>query len=477
MQRVECWDKFEYELQGPSSGNPYVDVKLSARFKYGHRVVIADGFYDGDGIYLIRFMPDQEGEWQFTTISNDPQLNGKEGSFECTPATGNNHGPVGVSNVFHFKYADGFPYRQIGTTCYVWNHQEETLQTLTLKTLEHSPFNKLRMCVFPKHYDYSHNEPLHHVFAGNPQDGWNYRKFNPSYFHHLEKQITRLKELGIEADLILFHPYDRWGFAHMDAETDDFYLRYVVARLSAFRNIWWSMANEYDLMSTKSMNDWDRFFRIVQESDPYQHLRSIHNCIAFYDHGKPWVTHCSIQHADLSKVTHWRETYRKPVVVDECCYEGHIEHRWGNITGQQMTHYFWEGTARGGYVGHGETYIHPNEVLWWSKGGELVGSSPPRIAFLKQILEEGPKAGLDAVKTNRDAACAGWNNQYYLYYVGDRQPSFEVLDFLPEGVQFEIDVIDAWEMTISKAEGLFSKGSRVPLPGKPYMALRIIRKD
>ena len=39
------------------------------------------------------------------------------------------------------------------------------------------------------------------------------------------------------------------------------------------------------------MADWDRFFRIVQESDPYQHLRSIHNCRGFYDHAKPWVTH------------------------------------------------------------------------------------------------------------------------------------------------------------------------------------------
>ena len=37
-------------------------------------------------------------------------------------------------------------------------------------------------------------------------------------------------ELGIEADLILFHSYDRWGFSEMDAETDDRYLQYVVAR-------------------------------------------------------------------------------------------------------------------------------------------------------------------------------------------------------------------------------------------------------
>ncbi len=61
------------------------------------------------------------------------------------------------------------------------------------------------------------------------------------------------------------------------------------------------MANEYDLMENKSIADWDRFFRIVQESDPYQHLRSIHNCRGFYDHSKPWVTHQSVQHSDLER--------------------------------------------------------------------------------------------------------------------------------------------------------------------------------
>ena len=64
----------------------------------------------------------------------------------------------------------------------------------------------------------------------------------------------------------------------MPSEVDDRYLRYVVARLAPYRNVWWSMANEFDLMEAKTMQDWDRFFMIVQENDPYQHLRSVHNC-------------------------------------------------------------------------------------------------------------------------------------------------------------------------------------------------------
>jgi hypothetical protein len=115
----------------------------------------------------------------------------------------------------------------------------------------------------------------------------------------------------------------------------------LLARVAAYHNVWWSMANEYDLMPQKAMTDWDRFFRIVQECDPCRHPRSIHNCRAFYDQGKPWVTHQSIQRADVEETRTWRDLNRKPVVVDECRYEGDIPCQWGCITAQEMVRRFW----------------------------------------------------------------------------------------------------------------------------------------
>lgn len=90
-----------------------------------------------------------------------------------------------VANEFHFAYADGTPFRQIGTTCYAWTHQPAALQEQTLKTLAGAPFNKLRMCVFPKRYNWSTNEPPHYPFAGTPPRDWDYTRFNPAFFHHL----------------------------------------------------------------------------------------------------------------------------------------------------------------------------------------------------------------------------------------------------------------------------------------------------
>jgi hypothetical protein len=468
---IERWKFFELSLDGPATGNPFTDVTLSAQFKYQNRVVEPDGFYDGEGVYRIRFMPDTPGVWTYVTKSNHPELDGHTGKFTCTEAAPDNHGPVRVHNTYHFAYADGTPYRQIGTTCYAWVHQDNNLEEQTLATLKNTPFNKMRMCVFPKHYVFNENEPVHYPFERDEAGENDFTRFNPEFFRHFEQRVEQLDELGIEADIILFHPYDRWGFATMPAEVDDYYLRYIVARLAAYRNVWWSLANEYDLMRAKSMADWDRFFRIIQENDPYQRLRSIHNCRPFYDHNKPWVTHCSVQHGDLDQVAKWRDLYRKPVIVDECGYEGNIQRRWGNLSAQEMVRRFWLGTVGGGYVGHGETYLHLEDILWWSKGGQLHGQSVPRIAFLRSILEEGPAEGLDPVLAPARLKASGQEGEYYLIYYGLHQPAEQTVE-LPEGT-YRIDIIDTWEMTITPLDGTFSGKFDIQLPGKPDIAVRI----
>jgi hypothetical protein len=468
-EQVERWGVYEVALTGPSSGNPFQDVHVGAQFRFRNRVVAVDGFYDGDGVYRVRFMPDETGEWTYTTTSNVPALSGKTGTIQVAAPPAGNHGPVRVRYTTHFGYEDGTPYVPIGTTAYAWTHQGDRLEEQTLETLRTAPFNKMRMCVFPKNYDYNKNEPEYYPFPRFSTGVNDFSRFDPRFFQHLEKRVLDLQRLGIEADLILFHPYDRWGYSNMPAEVNDRYLRYLVARFAAYRNVWWAIANEWDLVKTKNLGDWDRFFRIVQESDPYQHLRSIHHSVIMYDHSKPWVTHVSLQESDLENAREYVARYRKPVIYDECKYEGNIAKRWGNISAQELVRRFWLGTVNGVYVGHGETYLDPNDVLWWSKGGVLHGESPKRIAFLRKILEAAPAEGLDNLSTYYVGA--GQAGRYYLFYFDVNQPAEYEFD-LAKGAQYRAEVIDPWEMTISPVAGTFSGKFKVKLPGKPYLAMR-----
>src|SRR5438046_8371649 len=95
---VEQWDCFELALNGPSTGNPFTDVDFSARFSNDEKSIDVAGFYDGEGVYRVRFMPGAQGVWRYETRSERRELDRKTGEFECVAPSRNNHGPVRVAN-------------------------------------------------------------------------------------------------------------------------------------------------------------------------------------------------------------------------------------------------------------------------------------------------------------------------------------------------------------------------------------------
>lgn len=500
--KVERWSVFEIAVNGEEHGNPFTERTITGTFTGVHEKVTVDGFYDGGGIYKIRFMPRYTGGYTFSVTGNY-SVKMHKGTFEVEEASMGNHGPVHVANTFHFAYEDGTPYYSIGTTCYVWELQSDDRIRDTFETLRSSPFNKIRFCIMPKHYDYNLGEPRSYPYEGTPMDSsiltkenfsqytgkkkgnyFDHTRFNPGHFRHIETCIEKLMELGIEADLIVMHPYDRWGFAQMSKEEDDLYWKYVIARFAAYRNVWWSLANEHDLLDQKNTSDWERYASILMEKDPYGHVRSIHNCILLYDHTRPWVSHASVQRVDIYRTVEdtnlFRERYRKPVVWDELGYEGNIQHGWGNLPPQEIVRRFWEASVRGGYAGHSETYLSEDDKIWWSHGGKLHGESWKRLELLHQILCETPGLGLAPNKNQAwDEVSAVPENEpfgyqthsYYLYYYSFMQPSFRDY-YIDDTTDYEVKVIDTWNMTVEH-KGIHRGKFRIELPGRQYIAVQL----
>jgi len=474
---VEQWGVWETSWDGPRDGNPYLEVQLSASFSRDGKRIVVPGFYDGDGVYKVRFSPPTQGEWRYETRSNRPELSGKSGSFTAGPPSAGNGGPIETFKTFYLRYADGSPYHQFGTTCYAWIHQSEELQRQTLKTLAASPFNKIRFCVFPKAYAYNQNEPELFAFCKAADGKFDFDRPDPAFWRHLEQRIMDLERLGIEADLILWHPYDRWGFADMSDPQDDRYLRYCVARLSAYRNAWWSLANEFDFMTdrpkdhrgNKQMEDWDRFFQILDNEDPHARLRGIHNGRIWYDHTRDWVTHASLQSSNMAGGVGYRAQYQKPVIYDECRYEGNIPQGWGNLDARTMIQRFWLGTLGGCYVGHGETYKHPEDILWWSKGGVLHGESPKRIQWLKDFMAQAPPFDeLQPLGDDQGRYLLAKRGEYYLLYCLDsRSQTVDLAGDRP----YKVDIVDPWEMTILPL-GTAQPGEHTVRPAKSDLAYR-----
>ena len=510
MQTIEKWRRYELTMGGPKDGNPFRNVDLTATFEHNGNKITVDGFYDGDGVYKVRYMPQETGHFKVVTKSNVEALNNKEDEFEVAEATGDNHGPVVVSGKTHFAYADGSSYIPFGTTAYAWTVQPKEVQKQTLETLSENKFNKIRMLVFPKSYDYNTKEPEIYPFEGAPKvkrggtdwifdasdTGFDFTRPVPKYFQNLEDNIDRLDKMGIEADLILFNPYDRWGFARMGMENNLAYLKYIIARLASYKNVWWALANEYDLMDLVNqipLKDWDRIGQYVHEKDPSQHLESIHNFYDppqhkdtiknWYDHTKPWISHLSVQSDNVFLIPKWIKEYQKPVVDDECRYEGNIEFGWGDNTAKGMMDNFWRVIVRGGGCTHGETYIDKPDTdrpIWRAHGGKLYGESQKKINFLYDILKDN---GFDWVKPQATSG-PHWelatgstpDEKKWLIYFGENQPEFEILDFLPKGKKYSAKLINAWDETIEDFDQTIEGDKKFHMPRKDYQALLLTEK-
>jgi hypothetical protein len=233
-------------------------------------------------------------------------------------------------------------------------------------------------------------------------------------------------------------------------------------------------------------------FKVVQGKDPYQHLRSIHNADRIYNYKLPWVTHVSLQYYNVVKTPMGtpllKDIYKKPIVNDEINYEGNIESRWGQLAGEELTFRFWNALIGGGYATHGESY---NNSPWISEGGKLIGTSPSRIAFLRKIVESGPEGGLEPIDQYYETNMAGKAGEYYLIYFGkDKLKEWEFVlprRELAKGAKFKVEIVDTWNMTITPVDKIFEvepvpgnrykfidlNKSKVKLPAKPYLALRI----
>ena len=320
-KQIEKWGMLQVTLNGPDTGNPFKEVEIIGIFKNGEITKNIPGFYNGNGEYIIRFMPEKMGMWVYTTKSNVEILNSKFGKFECIKEGALNRGVVRVCDTYHFAYSNGEMFYPMGTTSYGWAHQNEVDANSTLKELSKSDFNKIRMMILPHYSEYSQKNIICYPFEGEPMDNWDFSRPNVEYFKIMDERILKLQEIGVEADIIVFNPYSKdWGFGGMGREVDIFYIKYLVARISAFRHVWWSAANEYDFVNEKNLEDWHVICQTIRNTDPYNHLLSIHNGYELYPNWKEWITHACVQDGLSGKMESravvLRNQLKKPVIYD-----------------------------------------------------------------------------------------------------------------------------------------------------------------
>lgn len=265
-EKIGKWKRFEITYDNNSfDGNPF-DLEFYGVFRHADsgRTLKQLGFYAGENQWKIYFMPDDLGEWRFTTHSTDPDLDGQIGSFSCsesglpgklTPAgnrwklvdLGKTVFPIMIPSRKYLKstrtkagisdfidWADEVVgARIIGTTLVYFHHEQD--EKPYVEGEEGILFNIPMWDRLNSHYDYLRDKGMGHYIMMYSDDS--------------EAPTKNGVAPQSQAELRLF--------------------RYIVARFSCYPIVLWDTGIDIGETRSDSWIEW--FTDWFTDNDPWQH--------------------------------------------------------------------------------------------------------------------------------------------------------------------------------------------------------------
>ena len=242
--------------------NPYVQGGVMAKFvSPSGRIWEIGGFWDGGQNWGIRFSPDETGEWRYSARSRGHGFV-QEGSFVCVPSEHRGVLRINPRYPYSFAYSDGTPFFWMGDTAWgaLWDQVtlDDFKRYVDRRAAQH--FNTIHMLTYE-----GRNE------GGEPFLNGDRDRLNPAYYQSVDRKLEYLQAKDIGAGLCLTWAQDFLAYAPGQFER---YIRYMVARYAAYRNIVWFVSGEFE--EEKTSADYAQFGELLSMLDPYRHPVSIH---------------------------------------------------------------------------------------------------------------------------------------------------------------------------------------------------------
>ncbi len=367
-QSVSKWGLFETAFSNSRIyANPFTEVSLDAVFTApsGQRMT-TEGFYDGNGTWRLRFMPDELGVWRYEARFSDGAAGGS-GAFRCN--RGREHGPLRVSlkNPLWFEHADGTPFYV--RAFHLWYAESLSPEVLdrTLRYLQNQHFNTI---VGP--HLLPPDRILWETGAGGKTD---FRRFNLAEWRALDRVVAAMGRRGM-----VLIPFNLFGgtngmpkIATRDAE--DLFLRYWVARWSGYWNATFQPTSEWEEGFSE-----EHILRVgarLRELDAGRHVASVHSLKAssVTVQRAEWFSYHTVQ----DKLTDWNATkytwfvglhrrVPKPILAHECLWEGNLYQEDAGLDVDNMRKAAWTIALSGGQINYADEVVPPRR---WQRRGDV----------------------------------------------------------------------------------------------------------
>ncbi len=253
--------------------NPYQEVLLEADIKTPEgKIWKVPGFWDGEGNWIVRFVPNKAGEWSYKTRSNDSELHNQFAGFTCVDSDDTTNTPpllrVRTNPQPHFQIQNKTPFYPV---------------SLPYPALENAPKSSKPEDAFPlfqKQIDTLTEQGANHLIGGylldtalGTNEGGNLflnsdpSTINPRFFQWLDRRLTYLQFKGVLTDIGIAKRWDTATKTLTESQLRWLW-RYVVARYSAYGVVW---------NLTESLNDTNQaelaaYALLTRQTDPLKHL-------------------------------------------------------------------------------------------------------------------------------------------------------------------------------------------------------------
>jgi hypothetical protein len=393
--------------------NPF-DTSVQVRFTPPSgeiHLVVVDAFYDGGNTWRARVYVTETGLWQWQSTSpTDASLHGRSGTFQAQPSTLRGLLWRHKANPKQWATGDGRWFLHLSDTAYRLFHNDVSLWKEFVRDATAKGINSFRVAALggwggtPQ----AKRDDANYWVWNDPWTDVSHTRFDLAKFQNTDQRLIWIFDNypDVYLQLVLFglkgygeDTTGRWWFS-LPQQVRTKTMRYLIARWSAFPNLYWLIVNDLHCDTTFPKNqafirEVGRFF---SANEPWRHLIAAGpNRFAGYpfaDAGDAdWSTYVHIEDQNavgaLQIYTHRLSTTPLHVFMAEDHYEqdyGHYKHpnfffRW----------LFWSWIIAGGSGNYGGRWgvVHP-----YSQSGrpelEWVGVS--RINYTGQPLH-----GLDSV--------------------------------------------------------------------------------
>ncbi|MBI4874992.1 MAG: DUF4038 domain-containing protein [Acidobacteria bacterium] len=492
---IQQYHSHDFAFGAQAVGNPF-DVTLEAEFTgpNGARLRVP-GFYDGGGVWRIRFSPALEGQWFMRTISSLAALDGKaETAISCTP---NRHAAihgglrVDPAHPYHFRYEDGTRYFLLGYEAdWLWGADMQDPQRALMHRLigqmAGRGFNHVIVNVYAHDTSWSPERKHEWDWGPAPVFPWegsnekpDHSRLNPKFFQIYDGMMEALREKGIVAHIMIKVYNKMVNWPEKWSKDEERYFRYVVARYQGFSNVVWDFSkeahNEKDLLLQRHLMEF------VRANDAYRRLITTHDDDVFY-----WTPELNraVDFRTDQQHTHWPEMIafdrairRYPVLNSEFGYERgvdkipsyRVEHDW-----QEQLRRAWLIYLAGGY---GVYYYH--NTAWDVVKPDPEPPGMQRFQLLKDTLSSLPYWRMDPHdELAVGGPCLALPGEAYAFYLEGAQITVN-LTGLEQPEKARAEWVDTW--TGARAKPALSGAAverllRKPAAFKDAPAVLIIEK-